>query len=810
MTLEGINLPSSSQNSRSTNISGISQYILQGVEVYKALTPDMEANSVGGTINLKLRETPSGLHYNIMAQGGYNNQNNYFGNYKFMGEISNRFLDDKLGVFFSANAERVNRSTHTFTADYGSSESSEVDILLSGSHLNILERINYRRSATLSLDYRIHPTTSLKMYGMYSYSNVETENQHKNYGHTDAGSVGYTMSQHPAMKNQMIHTALSGNTKTSFLNMELDYGFVYSRNNGNDLGYRIWNFAFAEASSEDISTIEYRRLTPAELIPLFTDHLDSLHNTTFGQFSSRDMIQQDQNMTAYLDLKIPYRIGELIDGHLKVGGKYRRKERFMDITQGIQIQHPFTAEYYYQGLPWLVMSERGNDNYNNFTLEGFETEVQDKFLGGEYEYGWLFDFDKLNAVSDWWEGFSDSLMELGQSAWLPIVGDVSLLGYRQSLEACMIDDQDIVEDYYAGYAMTELNVGKWFMLMPGFRYEKVHAELQGFSTSEPLLTPSTMFPLVGEDTAVTRDNAFLLPMIHARVKPTDFLYFHLAYTQTLSRPDFNAISPNIYVDPGNNFKRHEQNPGLRPEFWTNYDAQVTFHGSKIGLLSVSGFYKTVEDKIWQRSYKRIKGDPVVAPFPDNALVNIRIWENHPYEVQLSGLEFEWQTSFWYLPQPFNYFTLYLNYTYTESKTKYPITGLEQVVPPEGGRPVTVRIDSATAGPMLFQPKHIANASLGFAYKGFNSWLSFQYNGEIFTSKNYYVDELDDLKEHFYRLDLQLTYDLPLKSLPGDMQIMANFANLTNFQEKSRKRGDPRYTYQEAYGWTVDLGLRYKF
>ena len=266
----------------------------------------------------------------------------------------------------------------------------------------------------------------------------------------------------------------------------------------------------------------------------------------------------------------------------------------------------------------------------------------------------------------------------------------------------------------------------------------------------------------------------------------------------------------IYINPGKvPFTHVSQNPDLKAERWTNYDAQVTWHGSKIGLLSVSGFYKNVEDKIWRRNYKRIAGDPIVYPFGERDVVDVTIWENHRYDIFLQGIEFEWQTSFWYLPRPLSYFTLNLNYTYTHSETQYPITTLKQVVPPEGGRPVTVRIDSTTTGPMLFQPKHIANVSLGFNYKGLNTWLSFQYNGEIFTQKNYYLEQLDRLKEHFYRVDLQLTYDIPLK-IPGHLQVIGNFANLSNFTEVSRLRGDPRYTLQEAYGWTVDLGARYRF
>jgi len=300
-------------------------------------------------------------------------------------------------------------------------------------------------------------------------------------------------------------------------------------------------------------------------------------------------------------------------------------------------------------------------------------------------------------------------------------------------------------------------------------------------------------------------------MIHARIKPTDYFYIHMAYTQVLSRPDYNTISPNVWVNTGfQPFQYISTNPFLRAEFWTNYDLQATFHNSKVGLLSVSGFYKTVEDKIWNRSWKRIVGDKIIPSFDERSVVNVEGWENHPYEVYLRGVEFEWQTSFWYLPGPLKYFTLYLNYTYTQSETKYPTTKIVDIVPPEGGRPVPSRIDSVQAGPMLFQPAHIANVSLGFNINNFNAWFSFQYNGEIFTGKNYRVDELDPLKEHFYQLGLQITQGFELKALPGKFEVMANLANLTNFEEYQRLRGDPRPTYREAYGWTVDLGLRYRF
>ena len=104
--INGIELPSTDMNNRSTNLGFISSNLLSGIEVIKALTPDMDANTIGGVVNLRLREAPSGIHFDALTQGNYNSQDHVADNYKFWASISNRFLDDKLGVFLQANADR--------------------------------------------------------------------------------------------------------------------------------------------------------------------------------------------------------------------------------------------------------------------------------------------------------------------------------------------------------------------------------------------------------------------------------------------------------------------------------------------------------------------------------------------------------------------------------------------------------------------------------------------------------------------------------------------------------------------------------
>jgi TonB-dependent receptor len=762
-------------------------------------------------VNLKLREAPQNFHVNVMAQGGYNQLNDYWGNYKLLGEVSNRFLGDKLGVLFSANAERVNRSIQTMSGGYGiDGNDPEGDILLNSVGLNNISSIIYRRSLLLSVDYKISPSTTLMFYGMYNNSKNDYERQSKTYGVSGAGSVGYSFEYRPDNTGDILQTSLSGESKFKFLNIKADYGISYSYGYSGNMDARTWDFTFNGASSSAITDIEHRKMDPTEVVPLFTDDPSNFESCWLNSASKTNSKTEDKNITGYLNVSVPFKIGGLITGNVKFGGMYREKNRFRDDLNGSgTFNHSvnmIAPEFLADSLNWIVTNSEGNISAVNIA-----DEQVNHFLNGDYNFGYSFNMGRLNELYDEWQGITKYYLDMGPALALPIIFDYRNICFAQNVPGMMMNDQNIKEYYGAGYVMPEINFGKYVMFLPGVRYENTHADMKGFYALPPTYAPTIYDPVPGNDTSATRSDEFFLPMIHLRIKPTSNFYVHLSYTHTLSRPDFNSISPNYYVNTGwAPFSYTAGTPRLEPELWKSYDAQFTFHGEKVGLLSVTGFYKTVDHKIWNRTYTRIKGDPLIEPFPDAALVNVTVWENHPYTAYVEGIEFEWQTSFYYLPKPFNFFTLYANYTYAHSETNYPYTRIDNVVPPGGGRPVAVRVDSATKGPMLYQPRNIANVSLGFNYKGFNAWISFQYNGLIYTGMNYRgAPRLNSEKNYFYRWDLQLTQKFRIAKVKG-FEVIANIANISDFTESQKLSGDPRLTYQENYGMTADLGLRYRF
>ncbi len=97
--INGVELTSSDPNNQSVNLSMISSNMLAGMEVKKTVTADMDANVIGGVVNLELREAkvevPGVPQYSFLVQGGYNalsNAYNKLNNYKYVGSIEDQVV----------------------------------------------------------------------------------------------------------------------------------------------------------------------------------------------------------------------------------------------------------------------------------------------------------------------------------------------------------------------------------------------------------------------------------------------------------------------------------------------------------------------------------------------------------------------------------------------------------------------------------------------------------------------------------------------------------------------------------------------
>jgi len=819
--LNGIEIPSNKGASRNASLGGISQFSLQGIEVFKAITPDMDANTVSGAVNMLMRTAPEGFHGNIMAQGGYNNQNNDFGNHKFNVNLSNRWFDNKLGVDFSASYERTNRSTQSMGAAYAIETAYDTlelqPMFLNNVALQSVERINIRTSGSLVIDYRFSPRSKIEFSNFFSSS--PTDNLVISKSH-NLSSVDYGMSQNRGGHSRLYSGAIRGEHVLGIFH--IDYSLAYSQSDKTD---EVRSFGINNPLGYDpgSATQPNRSLPLGEVIDMANDEETQENLREFGMpgpgSRTTDNLGEKQ-YDARLNIKVPFTAGEWLSGNVKFGGMYRNKNRHRDYNRYVYGGPPFhklvsgmqtTPDGISWEIPWAILNNR-----NAVSMENMVGGSIDQFLDGRYNFGWYPDINKSNEIFDWWQSITGYYAPMGREyispqepGWGIVFGQERMMGWLDPRPSVQ-NDNTVKENYYAGYLMAELKLGQMVTLIPGARYENVNYDMYAWWI-ERRLNEALVIP--GHDTTATRQNDMILPMVHLKVKPLDWLQIQASYTQTIFRPNYNWIVPFEYVDDALLPFQYEAGvPNINVERWENYDLMLAFHSNKLGLLSLNGFYKTVNDKIWRRTWTRLVGDDPVPYFPSDAEVDVTSWYNHEHETYVRGFEIEWQTNFWYLPKPFSYFTLTANYSYMNNLAVYPDSRVSVIQDgvTDRGRPIfkKVRSDSTFTGPMTNQPTHLANVSLGFSYKTFDIWLSYQYIGETLISKNIQIEK-DRYKTAFSRIGLQAKYELPLKKLKG-LEILFNVANINNVVEAEYFRGETRPASLQAYGWTADFGVRYMF
>ncbi len=809
--VDGIQIPSTNPNNRSTNISSISQYILQGISVYKTITPDMDGDATGGVINLKLTKAPSGFHFHILSEGGYNNLNKYWKNYNFQANVSNRFLENKLGMQLNIGSGSVIRSAQSTTSSYSIITSATQNnyqkqpLYINAINLNDQYRLNNRSTASLILDYKYSPESNIVFFSFFSHLSQDNRGVSKSFNLANASrNIMYTFTQDKGDNSELFISSLKGKNNINLFN--LTYGIAYSQTHKYTPNSRVWRFINAGGVPSALTDTSSRRLPIGTIVNAVKDSMSKsiLERTRIWDIGVSSQNNIDREITAYFDSKVNLQFSNSINGVIKFGFKYKyeKKNRYWaNYAQNVSSQNiPQFGDSVKNNISWVDIVGRA------LTANGFQDHIVNSFQNGRFYFGWYPNFNRLNQFFDWFANFSH-YYKTHPNINPPFAENKTFL--NPSVTAMQNNNYSFDQKYYAVYIMGELNLGNWLTFIPGVRYEKVLDNLTGWYAIQ---IPFPIKPF-GHPVFTTHKDEYYLPDYHLIIKPTDWMNIHIAYTNSLNRPDYISLVPITYINTsGLPQILKEGNPNLKPEHWANYDLQVSFYNNALGYLSIDGFYKKAKDVIWTPVYVRTPGEPPIPGFENifgkNAVVNIIQPVNNNYTIFVKGLELDWQTNFWYLPEPFNKFSMYFNYTLMKSATKYPrtVTVNKQVGTDNRGRPIFKLVTNyyVDNGPMINQPDNIVNFSLGYNYKGLDLWFSYQFSGQKLSGFNP-QPELSSYHLSFQRYDLQITQKLPIRNL----ELLFNFANINNPTEISKLKGDVRPNYLENYGWTMNLGVRYK-
>jgi TonB-dependent receptor len=817
--MDGVRMPGASED-RSVSLSTVSSEMLDGIELSKSLTADKDADAIGGIVNLRTRVADEGFHFNVYGTGAYNNLHNSFGNYRLTGSAGNRWFDNKIGVLVSGGLERVDRSADEFSADYAKIPTEEEDLLQTlRADIQEVNRIRERAHGSLVLDYRTD-FMSLKFNNIYSQRKDNVEGRTSIYLF-DQNNYNYDIRDEFPEESFQMHSLLS---EFNIWKTILDVDYSYSRSKSNrdrDL------YHFEDIESLGPKPIDPNKIIfaqPANLIRDYYDEVLTPEKAVVRWNEKEKEIREDVTNTLNVNWKIPYRFGG-VSGSLKTGFRYKKKVRSSDQTTSWTYFHGGIGDgrmdMIYQNIyPDLIHPiDVGSTNGAGLSAVNFVDPDYDygNFLDGRYNFPWAADLDYLQEVFDSIYRYVDGHPTLNLKDFHQLRGPQS---YR--------DDYEITEQLMAGYIMAEIHIGR-LLLLPGVRFENIQTEYTSNFVQENYWDNFGLEAGYPIPVTANRENSHWFPSLNLKYDVTQWMDIRGAYYKSASRPDFALLSPSLVRDM-NLENMRSYNPYLKPALAHNYDLGVSFFTNKLGLFTINGFYKTIDDLVYRiPDYKpsyleqlKESGAPesliesLEAPVSlyDSALYSPNTNDNdkpvnNPNKSSYYGFELSWQSNFWYLPGLLSGLVLDLNYSMLWSQTELPYVAFEESIDSSGFFPIIVykAVYDARESRMLDQPAQIFNARIGWDYKGFSSRLSFRYQASTITRIDPIHSLLDEVNKSLFRMDLNLKQNITRR-----LAVSLDIANLNNYIDDREVNALGRIfpKRSEYYGMNIILGLRYDF
>lgn len=782
---------------RSVNLSMISSNSLEGIEIYKTTTPDMDAAVLGGTVNFGLREakgTVSGApSISLLAQGSYNDLMASYNDYKFVASAEKRFFNNRFGIFVQGIAEKQNLTSNRLGGTYWQPEKAAKpdSVVLGNLNLAFTPRDQRRYDGILSLDYRL-PDGKITLLNLISHGTQEIRTHDQTYNLANYGNSIQFGTELSSNKLNVITNILGYKQNFDLFNLDVKLSNSYSDNRTPEG----WRVVFSQLSTGTNSIPNH--LKPAEIARRGAEKIDVNDfywqgNSTWSSFNKQNDIQGSIN------LQRTFNFSDAVSVILKGGGQYRYTTRYNNFDNGFGSLYSGAAVGFrndiIRAFPFLTQPPYGLDSNQYFPMNGFYDPNMDfgKFLKGEY--GMYSAVNNIDVI----DGIIQTLKVLADTG---ITSTVAVPAYIPGQYSSKIDDYQGNEFRSAEYLMATIKLGPQLTIIPGVRYQGLKTSYTAphfLGNADALVYPSEL-----KYTSVTEDqyHGYWLPHISAKFDLFPWLSLRASYTNTLAYPDYHTIVPKLAVSSNSGHFVVWNNYALKPAYSTNYDFQVALYNNEVGLFAVTPFLKRIDDLIFsQTSY--ITDPSKYAGVPDyTGSFRLTTFINNPERVDVWGIEAEWQTHFWYLPGILSGLVLNVNYTHIFSEAQYPYTRVGNT-----GFPLfqPIYIDTTYQDRLINQPNDIVNLSIGFDYDRFSILASMIYQANVYNSTHFYNSLRSD-KDEYLRWDLSVKQGLPWFGL----DVYLNINNLNSESDNYLIRGSGFPNSQAHYGLTADLGIRWRF
>lgn len=764
-SLNGVRIPSPESDVRSVALDVISSDIIESIEVKKSLTPDMDADTIGASIEIKTTSAFDRKKDLLTAkiEGSYND---------YSGEVTPKAsfdfatrLTDNFGV--SGGVSYYNRKFETDNIEADDWVDTGTGVFAQKLEYRDYDVERERISATLGFDARIGDHTELYLKGVWSQFDDQEYRRRLTFDLGDfdePSSISGTAATFDdaderiqverdikdRFERQRIRSLVFGG-ESNFNGWLAEYSVSYAKSTEFESG-SIDPSEFRERFDGDGVVLNIDYANPR--IPLYSvsGATDAFYDPSRYELNDIEVTAlsdaQDEEWAAKFDLGREFAMDS---GTFTVQGGVKGRWREKSYNKNVE---------FYEADGYSLADVLGTQTYRLTDI----SPVPDKTAPRDYFFNNFdqFEFQDIDSIFD-----------------------------------SAAEDYSIQEDILAGYLL-----GKWetsgLRVIGGVRYEKTSNDIIGNTVT--LYEEDSTLPsgdVATDDTVIISQSFFTkeyddwLPSLNIRWEAQPDLIFRAAGYRSLVRPRLSRLAPRFVVEQNDDDEREGEfgNPALDPFKAWNFDASLEYYMSSNGAITAAVFYKDVKDFLIDvnidtpGTFNGLDFDEATIPI------------NGP-SGEIYGIELGFAQSFSHLQGIISGLILQANYTYTNA------TGLVA----DGNFTDIDSVDTFREISLPSSAKHTINGVIGYEKGPINLRLAGTYRDKYLDELGETADSDRYISDHF-QLDFSAKYRINKMA-----QVFVEVINITDAEYFAYNTlGGQENLYQfERYGQTVKFGARLNF
>ena len=495
----------------------------------------MDADSIGGSVNLVMKQAPEKLRLFGAVGGGYNELLDTYKQNNYSLTTGRRFNGGKTGLIVSGSGSETNRGTQDMEVVYKP--------ILTLNELNPRWYQVHRRRIgfTGAFDVKQSADSQFTVRAVYN----RFINDHENRQRVRFAVANRRIDHEPRDRTHIERITSLGLTGQRIVrgSATVDYQLVGAYSDQFDP--LTMTTTFRHTNVNFLPNVTATQIDPNNVQA--NPQNEVLSNYNFLSQLRAINFSMDRDVVGQVNARLPLRASNASTSFLKIGAKFRDKSKGRNRNENT-ITSPTTLKM------------------TSYLETGFDLPP---YLDGRYD---LAPYESQSLVEN-------------------IPNQITPTTTRN--HARDAEEFDGTERVTAGYAMAEIYAGPKLYILPGIRYEYTSEDFVGRNVR---FAPNGAW-LGTDPIGSTAGYGVALPGFHLKYAATPATNLRFAVTRTLARPNYYDTVPYRAQDDNANTVA-VGNADLKPTKSWNVDALAEYYFKSVGVVSAGVFYKHLTDYIY--------------------------------------------------------------------------------------------------------------------------------------------------------------------------------------------------------------------